>query len=130
VAGFNHNATCVVKRAVRVNDAPGALNLVSLARAPTIAAMSQVYGKAESDKRYEVVVKHYLKGVLHMAYFDDLNKADAWLKARWAELGVSGDRAALQIDYGGGIYDQHQARKRVAMLGADYVTKESGSKGA
>jgi len=69
-----------------------------------------------------------------MAYYDELNEAHSWLMARWAELAkkakTSGDRTTLQIDYGGAIYDQHQARKRVAMLGADYVTKESASKGA
>jgi hypothetical protein len=79
----------------------------------------QAYGKAESDKRYEVVVKHYLKGVLHMAYFDELNEADNWLKARWAETAKrSGakdvvDRADFQSSYGGAIYDQHKARKCV-----------------
>jgi hypothetical protein len=35
----------------------------------------QAYGPAESDKRYEVVAKHYLEGVIHMAYFDELDKA-------------------------------------------------------
>ena len=97
----------------------------------------QAYGPAESDKRYEVVVKHYLKGVLHMAYFNELNEAHNWLTARWAEtVKRSGakdavDRADFQSSYGGAIYDPHQARKRVGgVLGADYVTKESGSKGA
>ena len=69
-----------------------------------------------------------------MAFYDELNKAESWLRARWAELAkkakTSGDRTALQINYGGAIYDQHQGRKRMMMLGADYITKESGSKGA
>src|SRR5438128_3365483 len=90
----------------------------------------QAYGKAESDKRYEVVVKHYLKGVLHMAYFDELNTAHSWLMARWTELAKrSGakdavDHADFQSSYGGAIYDQQEGRKRVRMLGADYVTNE------
>jgi hypothetical protein len=62
----------------------------------------QAYGKAESDKRYEAVLKHYLKGVLHMAFFDGLNEAHSWLMARWAELAkkakTSGDRTTLQIN--------------------------------
>jgi hypothetical protein len=96
-------------------------------------AMSvQAYGKAESDKRYEVVVKHCAKGVLHMAYFDELNKAHTWLMARWAEEFKAADardgldRASFQSSHGGAIYDQHKARERVpGVLGADYVTKES-----
>ena len=84
--------------------------------------MSQVYGKAESDKRYKVVVKHYLKGVLHMAYFDDLNKADAWLQTRWAESAKRADAPnAMQVDYGGAIFDNHESGKRVYLLGAAYL---------
>jgi hypothetical protein len=98
-----------------------------LAGAPTIAAMSsQAYGKAESDKRYEVVVKHYLKGVLHMAYFDELNEAQSWLLGRWAKLPV--ERHLIQIDCGAAIYDQHNNRKRVFMMGAEYVLKENSEK--
>jgi hypothetical protein len=94
----------------------------------------QAYGSAESDKRYEVVVKHYLKGVLHMAYFDELNQAHSWLMARWKEtFKKSGtkdayDRADFQSSYGGAIYDQHEGRRRVMMLGADYVLKENSEK--
>ena len=42
-------------------------------------------GSTESDERYEVVVKHYLKGVLHMGSFKTTNQARAFLMARWAE---------------------------------------------
>ena len=36
-------------------------------------------GSTESDKRYEVVVKHYSAGVLHMASFKTRNQAHAFL---------------------------------------------------
>lgn len=94
----------------------------------------QAYGPAESDKRYEVVVKHLLKGVLHMAYFDKLNEADSWLKARWAEevkkedIRDPLDRDHFGTNYGGAIYDQQQGRKRVMLLGAEYVLKENSEK--
>jgi hypothetical protein len=90
----------------------------------------RAYGPAESDKRYEVVVKHYLEGVIHTAHFDELNKAHSWLMARWEEVfkraGAKDavDRADFQTSYGGAIYDQQEGRKRVMMLGADYVTNE------
>jgi len=93
----------------------------------------QAYGPAESDKRYEVVVKH-LKGVLHMAYFDELNEARSWLKALWAEevkkedIRDPLDRAHFQTNYGGAIYDQKRGRKRVMLLGAEYVLKENSEK--
>ena len=89
--------------------------------------MSQVYGKAESDKRYKVVVKHYLKGVLHMAYFDDHDKAHAWLEGRWAESAKRSeakdavDRADFQSSCGGAIFDKHESGKRVYLLGAPYL---------
>jgi hypothetical protein len=61
----------------------------------------------ESDERYEVVVKHYLKGVLHVASFKTLEKAHAFLMARWAELPV--ERGMEQIDCAAGIYDKHES---------------------
>ena len=87
----------------------------------------QAYGPAESDKRYEVVLKHYLKGVSHKAYFDDLNQAHRWLMARWAEEGKkSGDSVDdMYTSYGGAIYDQQQGRKPVLLMGAGYVLKEN-----
>jgi hypothetical protein len=50
--------------------------------------------------------------------------------ARWEEVfkraGAKDayDRADFQSSYGGAIYDQQEDRKRVMMLGADYVTNE------
>jgi hypothetical protein len=79
-------------------------------------------------------VKHYQKGVLHMAYFDELNQARSWLNARWAEVVKTEDmrdaldRADFQASYGGAIYDQQQGRKGVALKGAEYVLKENGGK--
>ena len=94
----------------------------------------QAYGPAESDKRYEVVVKHLLKGVLHMAYFDEMKEARSWLNARWAEevkkedIRDPLDRDHFQTRYGGAIYDQQHGRKRVMLLGAEYVLRENGEK--
>jgi hypothetical protein len=76
----------------------------------------------ESDERYEVVVKHYLKGVLHVASFKTLEKAHAFLMARWAELPV--ERGMDQIDCGVGIYDKHEPGKRVYKLCARYLVDE------
>jgi hypothetical protein len=67
----------------------------------------------ESDERYEVVVKHYLKGVLHRTTFRTTDQARAFLLARWTEF--SGDP---NIDCGGAIYDTHDSRKRILTLGA------------
>jgi hypothetical protein len=36
------------------------------------------------------------------------------------------DRADFQSSYGDAIYDQHKGRKRVMLLGAEYVLKENG----
>ena len=76
----------------------------------------------ESDERYEVVVKHYLKGVLHMASFKTTGQARDFLMARWAELPV--ERGMAEIDCGAAIYDKHESRKRVLTLGAPYLVDE------
>jgi len=80
----------------------------------------------ESDERYEVVVKHDLKGVLHMGSFKTLNQARKFLFDHWKEL-PRGD-ALRGIDYGAAIYDKHDSRRRVLMLGADYLTNEKRGK--
>lgn len=74
-----------------------------------------------SDGRYEVVVKHYLKGVLHKGSFKTLNQARAFLFDRWAELSV--DSATTQMDCGAAIYDKHDSRKRILTLGAAYLVE-------
>ena len=76
----------------------------------------------ESDERYEVVVKHYLKGVLHMATFKTEKQAHTFLMARWAKLPV--ERGMANIDCGGAIYDTHESRKRIFTLGAAYLADE------
>jgi len=76
----------------------------------------------ESDQRYEVVVKHYLKGVLHMATFKTTDQARTYLLARWAKL--PGDRNMIHIDYGAAIYDTHESRKRFLTLGATRLMDE------
>jgi hypothetical protein len=82
----------------------------------------------ESDERYQVVIKHYLKDVLHMASFKTLDQAHAYLRACWAKLPV--DRDMIDIQCGAAIYDNHNCRKRVLVLGADYLTNENPNKRA
>jgi hypothetical protein len=77
---------------------------------------------SEAGERYEVVVKHYLKGVLHVASFKTLEKAHAFLMVRWAELPV--ECGMDQIDCGAGIYDKHESGKRVYKLGTRYLVDE------
>ena len=77
----------------------------------------------ESDERYEVVVKHDMKGVLHMGSFKTLSQARAFLFDHWKKL--PGERAMKDIEYGGAIYDKHDGRRRVLVLGAHYLTDEN-----
>ena len=77
---------------------------------------------SESDKRYEVVVKHCYNGLLHIGSFDRLEKARAYLMDCWANLRI--ERHLLQINCGGAIYDGHNSGKRVFTLGAPYLTDE------
>jgi len=51
----------------------------------------ELHGKAKSDKRYEVVVKHYLEGVIRMAYFHEMDEARSWLMGCWAEVSKQAD---------------------------------------
>jgi hypothetical protein len=83
-------------------------------------------GSTESDERYEVVVKHYLKGVLHMGSFKRKRQAHAFLMARWSELPV--ERGMVEIDCGAAIYDKHRSRKRLFTLGAAYLVDEDRGK--
>jgi hypothetical protein len=78
-------------------------------------------GSTESDERYEVVVKHDLKGVLHMGSFKTLNQARKFLFDHWAEMP---DRETVHIDCGAAIYDKHDSRKRILTLGASYLVDE------
>jgi hypothetical protein len=79
-------------------------------------------GSTESNERYEVVVKHYSAGVLHMASFKTLNQARTFLTARWNELPV--DSGRTQIECGAAIYDQREVRKRLLTLGAETLVNE------
>ena len=79
-------------------------------------------GSTKSDKRYEVVVKHYSAGVLHKASFKTFNQADAFLMARWN--GLLTDSGRTQIECGAAIYDRHESRKRVSTLGAAHLVNE------
>ncbi len=60
----------------------------------------------DPKQQYEAAV-HTLKGVHTMAYFDDLDRAHAWVMKRYEEC--YGERAAV-------IYDQRQGRKRVLVI--------------
>jgi hypothetical protein len=76
----------------------------------------------ESDERYEVVVKHDMKAVLHMGSFKTLSQARAFLLDHWKKL--PGERAMKDIEYGGAIYDKHEGRRRVLTLGVAYLVDE------
>jgi len=71
---------------------------------------------SEGDERYEVVVKHYLRGVLHMGAFKTLDQARAFLLQRWAKL-----PAIAHTECGAAICDKHDSRKRILTLGAAYL---------
>jgi len=85
-------------------------------------------GSVESNERYEVIVKHYLRGVLHVASFKTPNQARTFLTARWNELPVGSGRT--QTECGAAIYDQHNARKRLLTLGASILVNEDCAKKA
>jgi len=78
--------------------------------------------KADGDKRYEVVVKHYRDGVLHMAYFDDSDSAKRWLFRRWAALPVNLDMVETYCV--AAIIDRHESWKRIFTIGAAYLVEE------
>ncbi len=65
-------------------------------------------GSTEGDERYEVVVKHYLKGLLHRASFKTTNQARSFLLACWAKL--PGERGKANIDCGAAIYHLYIGR--------------------
>ena len=69
----------------------------------------------EWDKRYEACVKHHLKGVLHMAYFDELDAAWRWVQKQWSELPHD---TMTQNLYGAAVFDQEDGRRIIAQLGA------------
>jgi hypothetical protein len=83
-------------------------------------------GSPESDERYEVVLKHYSAGVLHRASFKTLNRAQAFLMARWNELPV--DSGRTHIECGAAIFDKYGSRKRLSTLGAAYLVNEDRAK--
>ena len=77
--------------------------------------------KQEAEKRYKACVKHYSKGLLDVAYFDDLDEAHCWLMKSWAK--APHDDSTSRILLGGAIYDQHEKGRRVYLLG-DEMTLE------
>jgi hypothetical protein len=80
----------------------------------------------QSDGRYEVVVKHYRDGVLHMERFNDLDTAKRWLLRRWAALPVN--LATVETYCAAAIYDQRDSRKRIFTIGAHLVDEDRGEK--
>ena len=70
----------------------------------------------EGEKRYEVVMIHYARGVLHRESFDDVDAAKRWLIRRWAGLLIHLDIVASYC--AAAIYDQHDSRKRIFTIGA------------
>jgi hypothetical protein len=82
-------------------------------------------GSTESDNRYEVVVKHYSAGVLHRVSFNTLDRARAFLMARWNGLPL--DSGRTEIECAAAIYDKRESRKRLSTLGAANLVKQSTS---
>jgi hypothetical protein len=70
----------------------------------------------ESDERYQVVMKHYLKGVLHIASFETIEQARTYLMYCWTELPIK--------DCGAAIYDKHDSRRPILTVGATYLVDE------
>jgi hypothetical protein len=75
-----------------------------------------------SDERYEVVVKHVVKGVLHMGSFKTFEQALNYLRDSWATLNI--ERHLTQINCSGAIYDKYDSGSRVFLIGAPYLTDE------
>jgi hypothetical protein len=65
--------------------------------------------KAESDKRYEAVL-YTINGVHTMGYFDNVDRAHAWLMKRGEETYKGGS------EYAAVIYDQNENRRRVFVM--------------
>jgi hypothetical protein len=82
--------------------------------------------KDETDKRYEVVVKHCYNGILHVGSFRTFEQARGYLLDCWPKLHI--DYQPIQINCGGAIYDKQEARKRVFLIGAPNLTKENAVK--
>lgn len=76
----------------------------------------------ENDERYEVVVKHVVKGVLHVGSFRTFGQALDYLRDCWAHLNI--ERHLTQINCSGAIYDKHDSGSRVFLIGAPYLTDE------
>jgi hypothetical protein len=69
-----------------------------------------------------MVLKHCHDGVLHRGSFTTFEQARAYLMDCWAGLRI--ERHLIQINCGGAIYDKRDSRKRVFLIGAQYLTDE------
>lgn len=58
----------------------------------------------ETEKRYKVVLRT-LKGISTVGFFEDVDRAHAWMMGRWDEL--------LSAEKGSRIYDQAQGNRLV-----------------
>ena len=76
----------------------------------------------ESDERYEVVVKHDVKGVLHMGSFKTFEQAIDYLWDCWAHLKT--DPHLIHIKCSAAIYDKHDSGSRVFLIGSPYLTDQ------
>lgn len=76
----------------------------------------------QNDERYEVVVKHDVKGVLHMGSFKTFEQALDYLRDCWAHLNIA--RHLIQINCSAAIYDRHDFGSRVFLIGKPYLTDE------
>ena len=66
----------------------------------------------ESEKRYKVVLCT-LKGISTVGFFEDLNRAHAWMMGRWDE--------SVSAEKGSRIYDQRENNKRVFEMDSHFL---------
>ena len=77
--------------------------------------------ETQSYERYEVVVQHVSKGVLHQGSFTTLGQARSFLVDQWARLPEPG--ILLSLYYCASIFDTH-ARRIVSVLGNSQLCGE------
>ena len=76
----------------------------------------------ERDERYQVMMKHYLEGVLHIASFETIEQARTYLIYCWTKLAI--ERHLIRRDCGAAIYDKHDSQRPILTVGAAYLVDE------
>jgi hypothetical protein len=76
----------------------------------------------ESDEPYQVIMKHYLKGVLHIGSFKTIEQARTYLTYCWTNLSI--ERHLIERDCSAAIYDKHDSGRPIFTAGAAYLVDE------